>query len=486
MSTENISLGLVVYTDGGWRGVGGWGLHGYTYDFNDLPEKSTKKLNAPTIEGYLDEADIAKKNATPVKVKNYVDGWGSIQGKSTNNVAELKAAIEGFKLAEYYDVKKVSVLSDSEYFLKGLSEWSSGWVKNNWVRKDGTEVPNKEHWETLLSLSKGLKEQGREIRLSWVKGHSDNLGNDLADRNATRGVILAQKDLDLQNVYHKDVKKYWDQSIEYNRLLAHPNWYFSVNTLAENKSADGRWIYYCGCHDNANEMLGKRVSTHAFSVLYLKEPEPVLEAVKAYQQEIQKRDYSDLVVGYLNTILSSSVYTELSEHGCTYVVKNQLHDDLYTADEKQLTWQARPPKIALRAITSLNFVESLLIEYLSGNHPTLQTTDITPYFYDLEDTKKGPVAKLKKSIATSAKAVDVEVSYNTTGQLNKAPVSLTFGLDLPPRIAMAALAGNKPKLTALTYRESDVGFRYCVVVECGDDVGIFNSVHSNLKVVSES
>lgn len=478
--------GLVLYTDGGWRGCGGWGVHGYTYDLVDLPAKLTKKINAPTTEGYLDESQVLKRNALPVKVTGYVDGWGSILGKSTNNVAELKAAIEGFKLAEYYDVSKVSVLSDSEYFLKGLSEWSTGWVKNGWVRRDGTEVPNKEYWQTLLENAKGLKDKGVEIKLSWVKGHSDNLGNDLADRNATRGVILAQKDLDLQNTYHSDVKKYWDNSIEYNRLLAHPNWYFSVNVMAENVSKDGRHVYYLGQHDGANEMLGKRVSTHAFSVLYLEKPEPVLEKIREYQQLIQKSDYSDLVVGYLNTILSSSVYTELSEHGCTYVTKAEQYDDLYTTEEKQLTWQARPPKLAMRAITSLNFVESLLEEYLAGNSETLEKTDVTSYFYDLEETKKGQIAKLKKAIATSAKVVDVLVKYNTTGVVKEAPVSLTFGLDIPSRNAVAALADPKVKIIVLTYRESDLGFRYCTVIESGKDVGIFNSVHANLKVVSES
>lgn len=25
-------LGMVLYTDGGWKEVGGWGLHGYTYN----------------------------------------------------------------------------------------------------------------------------------------------------------------------------------------------------------------------------------------------------------------------------------------------------------------------------------------------------------------------------------------------------------------------------------------------------------------------
>lgn len=487
MSTEQQkNLGMVIYTDGGWRGCGGWGVHGYVYDADNLPEKAAKKLNAPTQQGYLDESQIIKHKAVPVKVETYVDGWGSIPGKSTNNVAELKAAIEGFKLVQHYDAKKVTVLSDSEYFLKGLSEWSTSWVKNDWVRRDGSEVPNKEYWQVLLQLSAELKEKGREVRLCWVKGHSDNLGNDMADRNATRGVILAQKDIDLQNVTHSDVKKYWDQSAEYNRLFCHPNWYFSVNTLSENKSSDGRYVYHCGQHDGHNELLGKRVSTHAFSVLYLKEPEPVLEKIRESQQSLQRNDYSDLVVGYLNTILSSSVYTELSEHGCLYTVKADQYDDLYTSDEKQLTWQARPPKLAQRAVTSLNFVQGLLDEYLSKEHSNICLTEITPYFYDQEETKKGEVFKLKKAIATSAKVVDVVGNYNTTGEVKQAPVSLTFGLDIPTRNAFAALATNKPKITLLTYRESDSGFRYCVVVEVGEDIGIFNSVHANLKVVTES
>lgn len=480
-------VGLTLYTDGGWRQVGGWGVHGYSYNVSEVVEKANKNINAPSDAGYLDKDVInTSREINPVKVTGYIDGWGSIAGESTNNVAELKAGLEGFKLIDRLDAKKASIISDSKYFLDGLSQWCPNWVNNNWKRRDGTDVPNRELWESLIEISAKVKEKGCSVRMMWVKGHSDNLGNDMADKNATRGVILAKKGLDLQNTELSPVAKYWDKDINYNRLIAHPNWYFSVGPDIDNLSKDGRHIYYCGQHDGANEMLGKRVSTHAFSVLFLKEPEPVLETIRDYQNEIQSTGYCDLVVGYLTNILTSSTYAELAEYGSTYVTKDNNHDDLYSITDKQLTWQARPPKLAQRAITSLNFAEHMLEEFLAGTSEDYITTDVTSYFYDTEETKKGPVTKLKNSIVTSAKSLDVVGRYKISDEVKEAPVTLTFGLDLPPRIGLSAIAVRDPKITLLTYRESELGFRYCVVIEVGEDVGIFNSIHSNLKVVPES
>ena len=70
-------------------------------------------------------------------------GWGAVLeygGKSkeiyggdfstTNNKMELKAVIEALRLLT--EPCKVTLTTDSKYVIQGITEWISGWKKNNW------------------------------------------------------------------------------------------------------------------------------------------------------------------------------------------------------------------------------------------------------------------------------------------------------------------------------------------------------------------
>lgn len=68
---------------------------------------------------------------------------------STNNQMELMAVVEGLKrLAE--DLPIV-VRTDSEYVVKGATEWLDGWQARGWRGSSGP-VKNRELWENLDQL----------------------------------------------------------------------------------------------------------------------------------------------------------------------------------------------------------------------------------------------------------------------------------------------------------------------------------------------
>ncbi|NDB86683.1 MAG: ribonuclease H, partial [Alphaproteobacteria bacterium] len=62
------------------------------------------------------------------------------------------------------------------YVKNGITQWIEGWIASNWRKKHSTEVKNKELWQKLHSLS-----QQHNIIWHWVKGHSNNQGNNIAD-----------------------------------------------------------------------------------------------------------------------------------------------------------------------------------------------------------------------------------------------------------------------------------------------------------------
>ena len=76
---------------------------------------------------------------------------------ATNNQAELAAAIAALRLLpDELDGFKIKVFSDSNYIVKGITEWLKDWKENDWVTKRGP-LKNKPMWEELENNGLGEK-----------------------------------------------------------------------------------------------------------------------------------------------------------------------------------------------------------------------------------------------------------------------------------------------------------------------------------------
>ncbi|KVP17432.1 ribonuclease HI [Burkholderia ubonensis] len=106
---------------------------------------------------------------------------GGFIGVQTNQIAELVAAIEG--LSRVPEGARVELVSDSQYTLKGLSEWRAGWERKGWVNSAGQPVANKEYWKRLFALA-----DKRKVTTRWVKGHNGDPLNERCDALATKAI----------------------------------------------------------------------------------------------------------------------------------------------------------------------------------------------------------------------------------------------------------------------------------------------------------
>ena len=105
---------------------------------------------------------------------------------TTNNRMELTAAI---KALEYYEMKKgeqpslnnIKIFTDSNYVKDGITKWIKNWKKNNWKTSAKKPVKNQELWEKLDKLVKF-----HDVKWEWIKGHSTNIYNNLADELAKK------------------------------------------------------------------------------------------------------------------------------------------------------------------------------------------------------------------------------------------------------------------------------------------------------------
>ena len=99
---------------------------------------------------------------------------------TTNNKMALKGAIDGLSILGDDEGEYPAIVyhSDSQYLVKGITEWVHDWERRGWRRKGG-EVQNLTLWKVLLSLSR----RG-DVRWRWVRGHAGQVKNEYADHLA--------------------------------------------------------------------------------------------------------------------------------------------------------------------------------------------------------------------------------------------------------------------------------------------------------------
>lgn len=98
---------------------------------------------------------------------------------TTNNRMELTAAIKALEYCISKKEKDINICTDSVYVKEGITKWIKNWEKNNWRTSDKKEVKNIDLWKQLQTL-----EQSNPVNWQWVKGHSGNPMNELADKLA--------------------------------------------------------------------------------------------------------------------------------------------------------------------------------------------------------------------------------------------------------------------------------------------------------------
>ena len=101
--------------------------------------------------------------------------------QTTNNRMEMMAVIEALK--QLKRPSKIRVTTDSNYLVKGMTQWLPGWIKRNWVNSQKKPVLNRDLWETLIRLC-----QDHDVEWQWIKGHAGHKENERCDELARMAI----------------------------------------------------------------------------------------------------------------------------------------------------------------------------------------------------------------------------------------------------------------------------------------------------------
>lgn len=137
---------LHIYTDGACRGnpgPGGWG--------------------ALVIDGNL-----------------ITEFFGAMQD-TTNNRMELWAIIQALRTV--HDRSHAIITTDSQYVIKGITEWLPQWKRRGWKTASNTAVKNQDLWQSL-----DQETQKHQVEWEWVKGHNGHWQNERADQLANKAI----------------------------------------------------------------------------------------------------------------------------------------------------------------------------------------------------------------------------------------------------------------------------------------------------------
>jgi ribonuclease HI len=108
------------------------------------------------------------------------DYWVS-EPATTNNRMALRSVIEAFRtLSRKGSRFRVVFTSDSQYLVKGMTEWVHGWNARGWRRKGG-EIENLELWQSAVREA-----SSHVVEWRWVRGHVGHPQNEYANYLAVR------------------------------------------------------------------------------------------------------------------------------------------------------------------------------------------------------------------------------------------------------------------------------------------------------------
>lgn len=474
------ALGLVLYTDGGARpsnpGFIGWGAHGYLY----VLDKEVKKPlliegYSVTNHGYKSSRDFDAEIQSHVEPIYYLDFFGSQFEIGTNNQAEIQGLVKPLAYLSKLNIKKIAIFADSQYVLKGYTEWCETWKRCNWKKQDGNEVANAEWWKYIHQLKQDFEARLVDVKIEWIQSHSGELGNVQADYLATIGVNFSRVHQQKNHFGVHEVKKYWKPEIEKHPFINFKRLYFNS---VEKYNVLGS--YFLADPGAADSVFGKRIPETGLAVVKLFQQDPLIEAIKAYQYEVAYQTNA-IVMMRLDRVYSPEIYPYVERYNKYCLLPSSDNLNVNFLDKKPITVEVNPTGLSIRSIESFNFLEELLDDYYGLKNSGYQVKnkfiqhDITKLFFSISE-KAGKIKyELKSEFGVGFRDILIDITVPYLGKEKVVKIPLILGTDLLPRNNLKKLETETPKVTLITWNDSDVTIRYATIIECETGVGIWSN-----------
>jgi ribonuclease HI len=119
--------------------------------------------------------------AALLRCKGIGRSMSGAEAMTTNNRMEMIAAISALEALKR--PCKVKLVTDSQYLMKGITEWLKNWKRRGWKTSQNTPVKNADLWRRLdEAVSR------HEVEWQWVRGHNLHPENEEVDGLARKAL----------------------------------------------------------------------------------------------------------------------------------------------------------------------------------------------------------------------------------------------------------------------------------------------------------
>lgn len=459
----------------------------------------------------------------------------SDKGYGTNNQAELIGMKSAMDFINHYNsqydnrLKYAYIHCDSQYVVQGLNDYLPKWKRRGYKKSDGEDIGNKSEWIALENAYQTALNHC-DVKVSWIKGHDGNLGNVHADNLASQAAVLNNSKMGEAVDYSKvipignsilesevdDVPKgakgnaATEGSVKApkkksNAADSHPFLFskrliFNPYLSHQDKGAYTQYFLLEPGDGAEDSFIGAELSDASLVWVRLQEKDPYIDTLIRNQYDWLQR-YScntDVIVqGFLNKVLSKATKEELDEKGdmCIQGAMDAVHN-LFLSDGTPISMVMSPAFLVHRNIQRLDSMTIWANQYLEGR-AFGNSVDITPLFYTTEEDKKGNVKMaLLPTITNNLDSIKTyaligygyrEMAYDilTEKDTDTRLVTLTFGIDLPPRNVLKKLERYAPAIYLYTVAKDNNLFEYFVLVHLTvtDEILIMQSTYAADLVV---
>lgn len=448
-------VNLVLYADGSARpnpGFGGYGLIGYSWRSSPRDKNTKHPVKASvrlTSEGFQKD-----KGAETIEVLDIYEAAIALPGEtSTNNIAELQAAIHAMRWAlELPYLAKLLIYSDSKYVVMGYTKYLPEQAKRGYKGQHGVSISNLEQWLMMESLGKELKERGVAIELVWVKGHNGNYGNEMADLYS----VIASNAARLQSLnttFSTDIINSQMPYAQYKKSYPEkdPIYYFKDVFFSSADVQDSAQCVVTATKDETN--TGRRTTDSIYLVIEGEVPE-FINRIKAFYRTMA-RNYVCTCSIKLMRLENRDVLRVAEFVEPQYLL---LPIEAKYVSNAQTNTSARFSLIGAEGVflqeNTMDYPFIVNVDKVAQSVRTLQesaeratTIDVTELFL-----KKG-----KLTLSTRDKFIDLSSVVQEHMVFTQRPI-LAIGLDVPSYLALKRLESTVTQVEAVFDKDESSNF----------------------------
>ena len=459
MPTLVSNLHAVFYCDGssfGNPGPSGYGIYGYTY----IESKRPKNIKHPTKKAwsYTPDGMSKDKHDTPIEVVDIhevIKSIGHYQG--TNNEAELLAMINGLEKGLAIEgLSSMLVITDSNYVVTSFNTDVERWAENRWKKRDGRTISHAEKWQKVYQLKQQLVAKNIKVVVKWVKGHSDEYGNDQADlfacvaSNAARYHLQNNEPVQ-QELLLDAVSSYSDYKKSYHEkdlIMQFRDLYFSSIAMK-----DESFCFIASSEDQNN--IGKRdtASLLAINVGFIP---AVVNNLRQIFRAVP-RNYNATCCIKLNKLENRDIL-RLMDYVPTHYMVSKIQKVTGGRTSYELIKDSSSPfMFEMNHEFPFMVDASKLFNTLATIYEDVSTNTLSNSECVMKDISDKFISENKIVFTNKHKSIDLTDVFQNEWFFKQKPI-VTIGHDVPSYLTLKSLEENIDKVNVIMEKRSDSNF----------------------------